>query len=1496
MSKYTGMEIAIIGMAGRFPGANTVEAFWDNLKAGVESIQSLSDEELLAEGESKSLLALPNYVKVNSFIDDKAYFDSEFFGYRPAEAQLMNPQIRLFHELCWNALEDGGYGVRKADDKIGLFAGGVSNTNWENYAAMANMENLVDDYTAAQLRNITFLSSRVSYALNLQGPVVYLNTACSTSLVTIQRACMSLLLRECNMALAGGVALNNYTKKGYVYQEGMINSPDGHCRAFDADANGTIGGEGAGVVLLKRLSEAMKDGDHIYAIVKGCAVNNDGNDKTSFTAPSVEGQYKTILKALNMARVPAESISLIEAHGTGTKLGDPIEIEALNLAFGKSEEPYCAIGSVKTNIGHLDIAAGVTGFIKAALALKNRQLPPSLNFEQPNPKINFKNSPFFVNTKLREWPNGKHPRRAGVSSFGIGGTNAHIILEEAPRAGKMAASRSSQLLLLSAKTAEGLEQRKKQLSGFLQANSHVNLADTAYTLKVGRADFKYRQMVVCQNREEAIEQLDRPHSQRSLLGQRNQPDIVFMFSGQGSQYVNMCLDLYKEEKFFRTILDDCLNIAHRLSGKDLRSILFPKAGAADETAINQTEFTQPILFMVEYALAKMLMKWGLQPDALIGHSIGEYTAACISGVLSLEDALRLVLERGTLMQQLPGGDMLSVAMSEADLREWLNGREELSLATVNSSEMCVVSGTQMAIQQLQEALEAAAHKCKRIRTSHAFHSFMMDDILEAFEKTVDTVTFGKQQIPIISNLTGERVSDDTLTTSTYWSRHLREAVLFAKGLETVLEGPRQKLLVEIGPGKVLSTFANAHIAFDDTKHKAINLVRHPLKQGNDFATLLAGIGNLWMNGAAFSWPDFYEAEQRKRCSLPTYPFEKRSYPVNVDAHKMILEKMADNPLSKNPDVSQWFYVPSWKLRSYPAMGKTEVPVGKTLVFTDEVGIAKGLIQEFEERREEVVVVQAGETFSEHTPTAYQIRISAPSDYQTLFQRLQDNDCLPDRIVHAWGIEENPTNDWQADFGASSFFSLTEIIKQVQAFGSWAGRKLLILTNDLHPLSRKGKGWERSSALALMKVLMQEYPRAEATHIDFCSAEKDYPAFYEQLYTAVANFQKGKIISLRHQCHWEQIFDPIRLEAQSTLSNFRQGATYLITGGLGSLGYHLSQKILEKCDVKIVLLGRAEQLSPSKQQRLGVLRELSDEVCYLSCDIADLTSLVAAVDKAEKKFGKIQGVIHAAGTLEGKSINFINELEREDYALQNQTKLKGLQNLKEVFGNHPLDFCLLTSSLSTVLGGLRFAAYAAANTAMDYFVCHHRSQDLLDNWITVNLDGLELDSPDTQEINATELFDLFERIINHKPFNQLVVSTRDLNSALEKWVYGIPVRQADDSEPAQGASQSPKDIPILSEEASLNEVEQSLLNMWKDFFGKSELEVQDDFFDIGGDSLKALTMIGRMEKEWHISLSITDFFNSSSVQALSERIMQVRETTKATQAKSEENEIQEEFIF
>ncbi|UCH95067.1 MAG: amino acid adenylation domain-containing protein [Candidatus Aminicenantes bacterium] len=873
-----GLDIAVIGMAGKFPGANHIEEYWNNLKNGVESIAFFSDRELLESGVHKEDIRHPNYMKAKGYITGVEYFDASFFGYSPREAEQMDPQTRVLHECVWHALEQAGYDPYAYKGAIGFYVGAQNNFPWQARVYYSGSGGAADTFNALNLVDKDQISTRISYKLNLTGPSFQLVTQCSTSLVAVHEACQALMNRECDMALAGGISITFPPKHGYYYQEGMIYSQDGHLRAFDAKSQGTVFGNGAGVVLLKLIEEAMNDNDHIMAVIKSSFLNNDGNRKVGYTAPSLEGQAEVIKAAMDLAEIEPETIGYIETHGTATALGDYIEIEALKLAFNSDKRQFCPIGTVKTNIGHVENAAGIAALIKTVLALKHRLIPPTLHFHSPNPKIDFESSPFYVNTELAEWKRSGSPLRAGVSNFGIGGTNAHLILEEAPSLEKSAPGRQWKMVVLSAKTETALTKATDNMRNYLQAASGIQLADAAYTLQVGRKRFQYRRAFVGSTLEEAAAALEAPDQIKAFHSTaESKPVVVFMFPGQGAQYVNMGLGLYQAEPLFRQEIDHCFDILKPIMGDDPKEILYPAAGGGH---INQTGIAQPLIFAFEYALAKLLMSWGIQPAALIGHSIGEYTAACLAGVFSQDQALKLVAARGQLIQKLSPGAMLTVSASEKDILPLLGG--DTALAAVNTPSRCVISGPLSEIDPLQQQLKAQGYQCSRLHTSHAFHSPMMEPILKEFQEEVERVDLKPPVIPYISNISGNWITGDEAVSPAYWTRHLRETVRFANGIKTLGEMEMETaIFIEVGPGNVLSTFVRELFAGDD-RQKVIHLVRHPRKETADDYYLLDNLAEFWLYGGEIDWAEFYRRERRHRIPLPLYPFERERYWIDED--------------------------------------------------------------------------------------------------------------------------------------------------------------------------------------------------------------------------------------------------------------------------------------------------------------------------------------------------------------------------------------------------------------------------------------------------------------------------------------------------------------------------------------------------------------------------------------------------------------------------------------
>lgn len=889
----SGLDVAIVGMAGRFPGASNLDEFWENLKNGVESITFFSDDEVIYSGVDPDMASDPDFVPAGGGMDGEYCFDADFFDLSPRDAEITDPQQRVLLECAWAALEEAGYNPETFPGQIGIYAGASINT----YLLFSIIPNKALFESVGHFQTMTandkdFLATRVAYKLNLKGPAISVQTACSTSLVAVNLACQSLLNYQSDMVLAGGVSI---TPKGRVYKEGFIFSKDGHCRAFDARAQGTVSGNGVGLVVLKRLEDALADGDHIHAVIKGSAINNDGSLKVGYTAPSVGGQTEVILEAQAMAEVEPDTITYIEAHGTGTLLGDPIEIAALTQAFRTrtDREGYCAIGSVKTNIGHLDAAAGISGLLKAVLAIEHGQIPPSLHFKQANPKLGLEKSPFFVSTELSDWRPSGMPRRAGVSSFGFGGTNAHVILEEAPSGAQGTPARPRQLLVLSARTEPALQQAIQNLVGLLDAPpaAGVDMADVAYTLQVGRKAFEHRAYAVVEDAADAADLLRSADPKLLHIGQaadRPSHDVAFMFSGQGSQYIDMGRELFEHEPVFRETMRECAALMQPHLGHDLLSIIYPNSTARTraEKLLAQTLITQPALFAIEYSLARQWQAWGISPSAMIGHSVGEYVAACLAGVFTLEDAAKIICARAKLIQDQAPGVMLSVPLPEGELTPILP--PGVSVAVVNTPQMTVVSGPESAVAALERGLSERGVEGRRLLVSHAFHSDMMEAAAEQFKSVMAQVALQAPRVRFVSNRTGDWITDAEACSPEYWAEHLRHTVRFSEGLQTLLaEAP--SAVLEVGPGQVLATLARQHRdAVRDCL--VVASTRHPQVETPDSATLLEAVGALWGAGVDIKWSAFHDGEVRRRVPLPTYPFQSQLFylpPVYTSGGKQV---------------------------------------------------------------------------------------------------------------------------------------------------------------------------------------------------------------------------------------------------------------------------------------------------------------------------------------------------------------------------------------------------------------------------------------------------------------------------------------------------------------------------------------------------------------------------------------------------------------------------------
>jgi amino acid adenylation domain-containing protein len=1518
-------DIAIIGMAGRFPGAKNLEIFWQNLCEGVESITFFSDEELLESGISPTLLNNPNYVKANGILEDIELFDAAFFDYNPREAEFLDPQQRLFIECAWEAIENAGYDVERLKYPMGVYAGvGINSYLLNNlYPHQELVESF--SYQLAMSNDKDFLPTRVSYKLNLQGPSVNIQTACSTSLVAVHMACQSLLNNECYMALAGGVKGEFPQQTGYLYKEDMIMSPDGHCRAFDAKAQGTIGGNGVGIVVLKKLEQALADGDYIQAVIKGSAINNDGSLKVGYTAPSVDGQTNVIAAA--MRNLDYETISYIEAHGTGTTLGDPIEVAALTQAYKyhTQKQGFCAIGSVKSNVGHLDAAAGVTGLIKTVLALKHKRLPPSLHFEQPNPRIDFANSPFFVNNQLSEWKSADNiPRRAGVSSFGIGGTNAHLVVEEAPVISEPLSGNNESsdtylpwhLLGLSAKTSTALEQATANLAEYLTQHPNINLADVAYTLSVGRKVFEHRRLLVCRSSDEAIEALNTLEPKRvftQIQSSKEQP-VVFMFSGQGSQYVNMGLELYQQEPLFHAQIDKCAEILKPYLNLDLRNILYPSAEENDEAAhkLEQTAITQPALFVFEYALAQLWMAWGLRPVAMIGHSIGEYVAACLARVFTLEEALILVATRGQLMQELPRGAMLSVPLPESKIQSFLN--QEISLAAHNAPDQCVVSGTSEAITKLKDQLAAQKIECRHLKTSHAFHSAMMEAVMVPFAEQVKKIQLNPPQIPYLSNLSGTWITAEQATDSDYWSKHLRQTVRFAEELQELLKKPEYTLL-EIGPGRALTTFARRH---PDKTNEQVTLtsVRHPKESQEDVAFLLTTVGQLWLAGVPIDWSAFYAQQQCQRVPLPTYPFERQRYWIEAPTEE---ERAPQRAINKKADIADWFYLPVWQQSMSPTRSQ-QLESLNWLVFEDNCGLGTQLVQKLKQAGQEVITVKVGSEFEQLDDHGYVLNPQQLEDYHALFTELNKCDKIPQAIIHLWTVtpNEHPSSRLK-ELEYSQNLGLYSLLFIAQALGKQEITQKIaieIVSNHIQAVtSEEVLCPEKATLLGAVKIIPQEYPNFKCRHIDVVvphAETKSEQILVEQLWAELTTKSSDLMIAYRGFYRWVPTFKPTRLEEPlSNAARLREKGVYLITGGFGGMGLTFAEYLAKTLRAKLILIGRSPLPPRSEWERwlsthdeletvslklrkVQNLENLGAEVLVASADVANLEQMQTVIAQAEQQWGQINGVIHCAGVID--EAGMIARRTRETTESVLAPKVKGTLILDNLLKEVKLDFFVLCSSIGSIFYRMKFGevGYCAANDFLDAFAYY---KTLVEGTFTVAINwndwqevGMSVTSIKKQLDNAAHITDeqaqsLLKEELTLSPSQGVEVLRRILESTYPRVAVStqdplLLVEQYNAltvSELKLGKDnilQSTHQRPELNNAyvAPRDELELEMTEIWQQLLGINQLGIFDDFLDLGGDSLLATQLISKIRETFDVVLPLAIFFENATIAEISLKIL------------------------
>ncbi|QDU86071.1 Phthiocerol synthesis polyketide synthase type I PpsE [Planctomycetes bacterium Pla163] len=1333
----TGAEIAIVGMAAHLPGAPDARTYWRNLAAGVESIRRLERDELLRAGVPEELLDDPDFVPVAATLDGFDEFDADFFGLSPKEAAIMDPQHRHFLEAVWEALEDAGHPPERFDGPVGVFAGCGMGAYFANN--LLRNRRTVEEVGLFLLRHTgndkDFLATRASYLFDLKGPSVNVQTACSTSLVAVHQAAQSLLSHECDMALAGGVTIELPHGHGYLYKAGEILSPDGHVHAFDERAQGTVFGSGVGILVLRRLEDALADGDHVYAVIRGSAINNDGSGKAGYLAPSVDGQAAAIAEALAVADVTGDEIDYVECHGTGTAIGDPIEIAALTQAFRETTDATgtCAIGSVKTNIGHLDTAAGVASLIKVAQALENRLMPPSLGYERANASIDFASTPFFVNDRARAWEPGARPRRAGVTSLGVGGTNAHVVLEEAPAlAPGTPSARRFQPFLLSAKSAAALDGFGERLADRLATDAELDLGDVAYTLGVGRRAFDQRRVLVARDAAEASELLrsgDRSRVFTHRCGERP-ADVCFLFAGGGAQHVEMARGLYETDATFRRHMARGFEwLASR--GVDLCSTLYPAADADRARLARELErpsLQLPALFLVEYALAQVWLERGVTPSALLGHSMGENTAACVAGVMGFEDALGLVLLRGQLFERVPAGGMLSVAASEASVREVLP--TDLDLACVNARDLCVVSGPAAALDAFAATLEERELDFQRIAIDIAAHSRLLEPILAEFGAYLRGIALAPPTIPIVSNVTGRELTDSEATDPEYWVRHLRSTVRFADGVEVLAER-EHRVLLEVGPGRVLSSLARAGLS--DARHQhAFHSLRHPDEDVDDTAAFETAHARLWATGAIADAAAFWEGESRRRVSLPTYAFQRRRY--WIDADPVVAPSAA---IGRIDDPERHFARRVWQRAPLGTCAR-DWSGEQVLVLRDAAGVGERVAADLRERGAVVTEVVPGDAYARLDTFRFALAPEHGREgYDLLLRDLVAAGRAPSTIVHLWSLTQDdshrPGSSRFHETIERGFYALFFLGQSLIGEQLTEGVELLVVANGVVSVAGEGVA-EPAKALALgaVRTLPREAAGLSARLLDveldrrptgFMARTAGFDAQVAAAVTATLAELDARApladgcVARRQDERFTSLIAPAtpgRGEAFTPID----GGAYLVTGGMGGIGLTLARRLAKASSVRLALLGRstlppraewdawiaAQGDEDGTSRRIRAVRELESAgatVLPLAADVTDPQALATALEQVRDAFGRLDGVFHAAGVVDdGLLANRALHAVEEVLAPKVHGTVALDAALRAVFGDEQPRTAVYFSSTSAAIGAAGQIDYAAANAFLD----------------------------------------------------------------------------------------------------------------------------------------------------------------------------------------------------
>ncbi|MBA4260104.1 MAG: non-ribosomal peptide synthetase/polyketide synthase [Chitinophaga sp.] len=1459
-------DIAVVGMSGRFPKANTIDEFWDNLCQGLDCLTRFDTQSLNNMSEAS------NFVPVKGILTDIDYFDAPFFGFSPVDARTTDPQHRVFLECVWEALEHAGIAPEKNPSKtISVFAGMTDSSYLQEHLLKSHWFcNEHDSFQQRIATSIGMLSTQVSYRLNLKGRSVNVNTACSTGLMTVDHACQDLIMGHSDIALAGASSITVPQEQGYFYQEGSIVSQDGYCRPFSDKANGTVFSNGVGVVVLKRLSDAVEDGDTIYAVIKSRSVNNDGLDKLGFTAPSLSGQMSCIRDALEQAQIKAEDIGLVEAHGTATALGDIIEINALTSVYRKEceQQGYCALGSVKANIGHTDVTAGIAGFIKTVLCLYHKKIPPLIHFNAPNPNLLLEESPFFINKELIDWDDPVKNRYAAVSAFGVGGTNVHLILSDYKAIPSTSAPAvDDALFLFSASSQKALEERVYQFYEYMRATPHSSTkwADAAYTLQTGRKDFQWRQYIISKDLSELKEKI--PYIKPCLYDDAIHHSLVWMLGGQGTQYHQMGMTLYHKVPLFRHYVDRGVELAKPYLDTSLLDVLTTNAHQ-----LTQTQYAQPALFIMEYALSQVLLHCGIRPAALIGHSLGEYVAACIADVFSFEDGVALVCERGLLMAKAESSSMLALVCTEEELLTFKQ-QATVDIALHNGTNHWVLAGTTNDIQLLESHLQSINMPFHRLNVSHAFHSYLMEPLEHSFKEIFANITLSPPKIPIVSNLTGTWLSASEVQNPDYWYRHLRHTVQFCSGIQLLLHD-QNPFFIEVGFGQGLCNLVNNT---SEGTAKTCATLSGAHQKNSDVVQLYTCFGELWRHGIKVDIHKLFEIEKRQHIPLPTYPFQRQRYWIEPD------KELYSSKIH--------YFKPVWsnkKINTSIESVRNSIEQHTWIIIKDQHGLADQFIELVKSCKLKPIIITFSNTYS-CEGSNYSINPKQKKHYLTLINTIRSQLTNPILLnLASFGLKIDGTSshdhiEHQLQWGFDNLLylsqALTEEINQHNSFRIAIithGTKKIMGTESINPFN--------AMLLSACRVMMQEQPKILFKLFDIHEEQRDQQLLYKIIDSCIHKpWDLSNLLEVyRNNYAWHATFSEIPIK-RNKIKRLKDNGIYMLTGGLGGIALSCCEAIAQTVvNPQFILLSRRaipddsgwEHLSQDTTfpyqntiTRLLKIKQLGAHITVLQTDITDLNALEQTVQQCIVNFGTVNGLIHTAGTshpalAQTKTYNSTRTVF--------SPKIIGTLNLIQCFKKISLDFVALKSSLSSILGGFEYADYAAANAFLDAVSTSDLFQTadfvLTINWNTWNEVGIAAQNKIAgktsfigkgDDISTEEGKKIFIDILEGDE-TQIAVSKMNIND--------INTSSPSIEIPISSISRDNLFIPTEYLKPG-NEMERLIVDIWQHVLGIDPIGLSDNFFSLGGHSLLAFSLMEKINKLFSCSFPMTQIYTTPTIQQL-----------------------------